>query len=1038
MLMCVFSQASGRAPISNAVLASPTSTNASDDRSTKANNRFSTAFGRFTSGSAERSFSQPSSAVQSPFEGPQLVVSQVVEQPPPVTDVNNGPVAIAPWADELPGGALDKDAENERFKRIGLLPSPAFGGSMVSQESNENSADEGVSKPDVEGTPSREERSTGKSDDTPKVIMPVALPEPAISPQDDPNAELAFDLPASSVDDAKTSADPIGTASQDDPAAVEGASGVINLTRRPVPQQTASDVQPSRRSSVSSLDPEERNVTEASVPLERSVSPLPTETATQPSTTIEQSKPEAQEERRDGSRPPLVGRSSLPSQQRSQSRQSSWQWKGSRTSLVDLGKAQGDASVEPIKGRSISGSVPVSRAESPASFLEMGPVRKQRSTSALRGRSTENLRPRPEEAIESPVAMPPQNLTLVPAPYEAGRMAPIVQSPVEMQPQQHDQFSASMAPESFVGQGAMYTQPSTMSNEQVIYEDVPSRTFSPAVMDPRQQGIEYQLPGVGPPEEAQGSRKSRFFRSPVHSPVQNERINPSAVAFNHQRTFSGDEVPQTQAAQEKRERRRSSMFGALSRGSSFSGLSTAISDGKQSQGNTVAQSNASQGPPTPKARETAGGSTRGNTLKKVQRSSTSAGTPGTPDPEKKKNRFSRLGSIFGRSNSEAKRTNKLVKNIPKNMPERVPEAVVAARTQNMPPQNIPPPPAGMGYGGDAHIQQQHPDEQGSAVPPPPGGWYAPTSRRSSYYNDQQASLPAIQPTMSGQSWQSTQPVPQQQQQQQVPLTQPTRRLHSEGYRHEPRYAVPNDYRSMSPSPLRGQRGSQQYDTTTPQIYQRTPSWDQRQQQPPPMNRNFSWSSMEQQQQQGYFPTTSMPGSPSRPSPSATPTHSRHASLGSMTNIPPPAPPMFRNPSSGALQLSSSPALYGSSQPYQVPMPAPTEAQLMAQTQQDWYPAYSASSGPAQQASTPGMYARGYGNSRPGSSARANSGFGGDEYGRPGSAGGMMVPQQQSPKTPERGGRRRYYGGGGGGTMGPRPYPAANQQQGEWQGGYRDV
>ncbi|CAD0042161.1 unnamed protein product [Aureobasidium pullulans] len=211
------------------------------------------------------------------------------------------------------------------------------------------------------------------------------------------------------------------------------------------------------------------------------------------------------------------------------------------------------------------------------------------------------------------------------------------------------------------------------------------------------------------------------------------------------------------------------------------------------------------------------------------------------------------------------------------------------------PQNIPAPPMGMGYGMENGMQQpqqwgEHPDQQ-SSVPAPPGGWYAPTSRRSSYHQDQQASLPQIQPTMSGQSWQSGQ-LPQQPQ---SPVMQPTRRLHSEGYRHEPRYAPPSDYRSMSPSPLRGQRGSQQYDTTTPQNYQRAPSWSGGpRQQPPPGNRNFSWGSMDQQQQQqqpGYYSQNTMAGSPSRQSPAGTPTHSRNASFGSMTNIQAAAPPL---------------------------------------------------------------------------------------------------------------------------------------------------
>jgi hypothetical protein len=205
--------------------------------------------------------------------------------------------------------------------------------------------------------------------------------------------------------------------------------------------------------------------------------------------------------------------------------------------------------------------------------------------------------------------------------------------------------------------------------------------------------------------------------------------------------------------------------------------------------------------------------------------------------------------------------------------------------------------------------------------------------------------------------------------------------------------------------------------------------------------------VEQQQQQGYFPQTAMSGSPVRQSPAGSPSHSRNASFGSMTNIQAAAPPLYRNSSSGALQRSSSPSMYGATQPYQVPIPAPTEAQLMSKTQQDWYPRYTVGSpGPPQQASTPGMYTRGYSNSRPGSSNANNGGFDDipeGEYARPTSAGGMMMPppvqyQQGSSQSPIRGQQRRYYGGGGG-AMGPRPYPGPNgQQQSEFQGTYRDV
>ncbi|KAI5249309.1 hypothetical protein E4T43_00924 [Aureobasidium subglaciale] len=1053
--------ASGRASTSNAAIASPTSP---DDRSSKANNRFSTAFGRFGGGSTtERSLSQPGSALQSPLEGPQVVVSTIAEQPSAVVFAERD-IRIAPWTEDKPD-TLDKDLQNERFKRIGLLPSPAFGGSMNSRESNENfkiAHEDDDPTSHLEGA-SRFGELSEENVEVPKAVAEVLAPEAVAPPENHVSsleADSTFPAPASELNNIEEPSD-AKEIPLERPVIIEHTSHVNRSpTRRPVPQQAVSAIQPSsRRSSVSSFHPDVDDETETFVLPQRSVSPLRAE-STQLHSATERVEPDNTEEDRDSSRPRIVSRSSLPSQQRpqSQSRQSSWQWKGSSTSLAGLNKAHGEATASPVKARSMSGqqinSGPVSRVGSPVSFLEMAPAQKQRSVTTPGAHLYEDLSAVGGVRVDPPVAPAIQNLTLSPAPYEIGRMAPIVQSPVEMQGLWHnDQFNSSMAPGPFAGPGGMYNQPSTMSSEQIIYEEPVNRAFSPTVMDPRQHGSEYQLPGVGPPDLNQGSRRSRFsIRSPTINPVQNERINPNAVALDHQRTFSEDEVPLTQTAQEKREKRRSGLFGSLSRGSSFSGLSGMNLDGRQSRGNDVGQAaelrvSAQQASVTQKAREASGGSARGNTLKKLQRSSTSAGasgtpgTTGTPDPEKKNKRFSRLGSIFGRSNSEAKKTNKLVKSMPR--PERISEVPPAARAQNIQPQNIPVPPMGMSYGMENGMQQpqqwaEHPDQQ-SGVPPPPGGWYAPTSRRSSYHQDQQASLPQIQPTMSGQSWQSIQPP----QQQQSPVMPPTRRLHSEGYRHEPRYNAPSEYRSMSPSPLRGQRGSQQYDTTTPQNYQRTPSWTGGpRQQPPPGSRNSPWGSVEQQQQQGYFPTS---GSPVRQSPVGTPTHSRNASFGSMTNIQAAiAPPLYRNPSSGALQRSSSPSMYGSSQPYQVPIPAPTEAQLMSKQQQDWYPRYAVgSSGPPQQASNPGMYNRGY-NSRHGSS----NGFDNiveTEHVRPTSAGRAMSPpplpasQQLQSQSPVRGQQRRYYGGNG--AMGPRPYPntdSGQPQQGEWQGTYRDV
>ncbi|CAD0019433.1 unnamed protein product [Aureobasidium pullulans] len=278
MLMCVFSQASGRASISNAALASPTSPNVVDDRSNKANNRFSTAFGRFGgSSTAERSSSQPASAVQSPMEGPEAIVPTIVEQQSALP--SSGPDAyIAPWTEEKVGGALDdKDLVNERFKRIGLLPSPAFGGSMASRESNENikaagENDDPISK--VEGAVHPEETNVEQNSEAAKAITPIALPEPAATVEGITASDLPSEVPASVSDNAQPLA---GTKEilPEHSVRVENTSNINRSpTRRPVPQQTVAEVQPSsRRSSVSSLHRDDNDVAESSIPLQRSVSP---------------------------------------------------------------------------------------------------------------------------------------------------------------------------------------------------------------------------------------------------------------------------------------------------------------------------------------------------------------------------------------------------------------------------------------------------------------------------------------------------------------------------------------------------------------------------------------------------------------------------------------------------------------------------------------------------------------------------------------------------------------------------------------------
>lgn len=262
---------------------------------------------------------------------------------------------------------------------------------------------------------------------------------------------------------------------------------------------------------------------------------------------------------------------------------------------------------------------------------------------------------------------------------------------------------------------------------------------------------------------------------------------------------------ETSAVSDKKERRRSSIFRAFSR-------SNSISDGWQSRlpsrGSTTAgvavdpvggtvqqqQTHGHANPAVLAAQRAGEGSTpKGNTLKKLQRSSTSAVAS---EPVKKEKRFSRLGSIFGRRNSqitESKKTdtrksNRLVKPMP---PSQSPAKGTTPRQgsreelsgyngpQQYKPQNLPIPPSQV----QALYQNQRGQQGAADLPqlpaawtaPPPGGWYAPSGRPSSFTEDErqqqkfrEPTLPLVQPTG-------------------ISPVQTTRRLHSEGFRREPRY-----------------------------------------------------------------------------------------------------------------------------------------------------------------------------------------------------------------------------------------------------------
>lgn len=472
-------------------------------------------------------------------------------------------------------------------------------------------------------------------------------------------------------------------------------------------------------------------------------------------------------------------------------------------------------------------------------------------------------------------------------------------------------------------------------------DDYQTPRFAPGVLDPRMQSAEYQLPGVGPPVPGEVHRRG-FFRgkasdSGASGTTANQtlpnaaRINPSAV-MDRQHTFTGDEFPTVTA--EKKDKRKSSIFGAFSRSSSISddwqnrlpsrgsNISVPTAGASDPSAGITTQQPQSQGYANPavlsaqQARENAA---RGNTLKKVQqvqpvqRSSTSAAPP---DPAKKEKRFSRLGSIFGRRNSQAgepKRGNRLTKPMPQpQSPAKSSTPTQGSRNAsayslqqqknqgNLP--SPPPPPTEL----QAMYQHQRGVNSGvQDVPqlpaawnaPPPGGWYAPSGRPSSYIDQERSQQPQ-----------------QQQQQPTLPYVgspagyspqHTTRRLHSEGFRREPRYIAPspgsgpstnstvpppqdpyyNGPQSMTPgSHTADRRYEQPLSSTLPrQNFNQQPIPRQQQRPGPAQQRPLSWrqSSYGSDNVPYHFDNFSA-GAASPPPHNQHPQHQRGSSIGSET------------------------------------------------------------------------------------------------------------------------------------------------------------
>ncbi|KAF1344733.1 hypothetical protein BDV97DRAFT_402496 [Delphinella strobiligena] len=386
-----------------------------------------------------------------------------------------------------------------------------------------------------------------------------------------------------------------------------------------------------------------------------------------------------------------------------------------------------------------------------------------------------------------------------------------------------------LPPQEFTSQHYTYAQQPVTAGAPppVRREDLQSNRFTPATFDPKQQSAEHSYVGEQSPPQNRlyrrtypGANCNSGPQSQAESKfsVDAARTNPSTVT-NQQQPFASDKMSQA-TLQEQKEKRRSGFFGAFSRSSSVSESSRLSSRGNTTA--TAADTSASKQPPqsqgyanpaisaSQEARENT--DSRDNILNKLGRSATTASMQ---DPEKKEKRFSRLGSIFGRRNSkagrpppvvkpqpppEAKKPNRLVKPMPishsQSQSRKSASSTPVQRSRESLPIRSTTRPTGQGDvlspqspppGLQAMYQYQSGCQPGAAeltqLPaawsaPPPGGWYAPSGRPSSYTESErqqgkkrEPTLPVVQPTGAGYS------SPQQ----------TTRRLHSEGFRREPRY-----------------------------------------------------------------------------------------------------------------------------------------------------------------------------------------------------------------------------------------------------------
>ncbi|KAL2065252.1 hypothetical protein VTL71DRAFT_2921 [Oculimacula yallundae] len=187
---------------------------------------------------------------------------------------------------------------------------------------------------------------------------------------------------------------------------------------------------------------------------------------------------------------------------------------------------------------------------------------------------------------------------------------------------------------------------------------------------PRQQGNEYQIPGVGPPQESPANptrRNSGFLRdiggrlSRTSSRERRTSISRDQERLSPDRGLeSRGEYAESSVMSEdglEQKKRRASFFGALSR-NSYSGQSPPKSRESVIAHHAGSRTDLLATPqPSPVKRSFFGGtsssSEQKSTPKKLQRQSTT-GTMDLPAKKKKENRFSTLGGFFGKSSPTTK------------------------------------------------------------------------------------------------------------------------------------------------------------------------------------------------------------------------------------------------------------------------------------------------------------------------------------------------------------------------------------------------